>query len=259
MEHGHMHHPEPIWDIQLLFGFVLISIFYLLLTRYLNNKSEDSRTISKSQIVAFLSACFLFYLTFGSPMAAHNHHYLSVHMLQMSVISFIIPPLLIYSLPYALLKKLVSFLKYPIGGVLFFAFLFCLYHVPPVFDWLMTSHFLHIVSHVILFGAALIMWLPFSPKLANQVLGNSERKYMNFMMWFVMPPCIFLFVMNMELYAMTQVHDHGKIFSNMTDQRLSGAIMILLHQVSMLTNMKANKLEQNAAGMNVAENTRWSS
>ena len=260
MDHGHMHHhPEPVWDSNLLIGLLVFSIVYLLIIRFMDKKESEPTRITNLQIIAFFVACSLFFLTFGSPMAAHNHHYLSVHMLQMSVISFVVPPLLIYSLPYTFLKKLVSLIKYPIVGVLFFASIFCFYHVPPLFDWLMSSHFLHTISHIILFGAALIMWLPFTPRLAGQVLGKNERKYMNVMMWFVMPPCIFLFVMNMELYAMTQVQDHGKIFSNMIDQRLSGVIMILLHQLSMLTNMKANQLENALTNINVTKNTRWTS
>jgi len=245
MDH-HMHHTEPFWDINLLIGLLIISIIYLLGIRFLEQKFSHTALVSNSQIASFLIACTLFFLTFGSPMAAHTHHYLSIHMLQMSVLCFVIPPLLIYSLPHLYLKKIVVFMKYPIAGVITFALLFSVYHIPPVFDWMMSSHFIHILSHVLLFTSAAIMWLPLTPILVNEALGNQERKYLHYMMWLVMPPCIFLLVMNIEMYGMLHTHSHGKIFSNITDQRLSGVIMICLHQVSMYVNARANKRKEGA-------------
>lgn len=237
--HPHINYSESWWDMNLLIGLLATIIFYLLTIHLLENKYRGSIIISNSQIIVFLLACSIFYVSFGSPMATHSHHYLSVHMLQMSIISFVIPPMLIFSLPYIFLKKFVPLLKYPIFGVVFFAILFSSYHVPTAFNWLMSSHQLHIASHLILFGAAIMMWLPLTPVLVKKILGLNERKYMHYVMWFVMPPCIFLLIMNVELYALLDTPN--KLFSNLMDQRISGIIMISLHQLTMVANAWVNK------------------
>ncbi|MFC2947591.1 cytochrome c oxidase assembly protein [Virgibacillus sediminis] len=235
-----MHHSEQIWNVNLLIGLLVISILYLLGIRFLEKRSMKT-VVKNDQIASFIVACSLIFLSFGSPMAMHSHHYLSIHMLQMSMLCFIIPPLLIYSLPLDYLKKRLQLFKFPLVGIISFASIFYFYHIPQVFDWMMSSQFVHILFHLLLFSAAIIMWLPLTPKLINEVLGDKRKRYLNYKMWLIMPPCMFLLVMNIEVYGIFQAHSHGKIFSNMMDQRLSGIIMIILHQLSIFVYSRPYK------------------
>ena len=64
----------------------------------------------KKAILFFLSLALLF-LIIGTPLAALSHLSFSLHMLQMSLLYFIIPPLILAGIPERLFEKL---LKIPI-------------------------------------------------------------------------------------------------------------------------------------------------
>src|SRR5690625_2449569 len=78
----------------------LIYWYFKSVVRYYRSK------MTSSQINYFITSVILLYIVTGSPLAAMGKHYLfSIHMLQHSILYFVIIPLFILSLPRAYIRK----------------------------------------------------------------------------------------------------------------------------------------------------------
>ena len=115
----------------------------------------------------------LFYLTKGGPIDLMGHLMFYAHMIQMAVLLFIIPPILIISIPDWLWKNLWSkifsvnfeFLTKPIIILILFNALFSLYHMPIIFDFIKTNIILHELYTGLLMLLALWLWWPLVNKI----------------------------------------------------------------------------------------------
>ncbi|SDH21677.1 putative membrane protein/putative membrane protein [Alteribacillus persepolensis] len=237
------HHSS--WNIPLLLSLLALLFLYWLLIGFLKKRNHEQIQITKKRIYSFTAGCLLLFITFGSPLAYYSHTYLTIHMLQMSILCFIIPPLLIYGMPASaygtfiphFIKKLPSS-----TAALVFAFFFFLYHMPGIFNQVNTHHLTHIAYHALLFLSALLMWLPSLFHFITKGTGRPKKTYFSFMMLVTMPACVLLLFANHELYSIYQpVHGDERLFSAITDQRISGLLMIILHQLAMYAAAKLNQ------------------
>ncbi len=97
----------------------------------------------------------------------------SFHMLEHLVIALVVPPLLLLGTPRWLARlilgsgkrlRFVRALSRPLFAFLLFQAVLVAVHVPSVVQAMVTSELWHLTTHTLLFGAALITWMPvFSP------------------------------------------------------------------------------------------------
>lgn len=155
------------WNIPLNLCFLLIAMLYLFVTGPLALKIPNAEPISGKKKLAFLLGLLIYYFSFGSPLNMLSHELFSMHMLQMSLQYIVMPPLLLLGLPAWTLRPLLriqwirkigSFLTKPLMILFVFNGAISLYHIPSVFDFLMTDMIYHYVSHAILLILALCMW-----------------------------------------------------------------------------------------------------
>ena len=153
----------------LLFLVALGALYFLAIKGVLIQKPTTNEQVTKKQILLFITSLIVLYIVKGSPVDLLGHLNFSIHMVQMSVLYLILPPLFISSIPNWLLRKFLSlkilgnlflFLTKPLFALLLFNGVFSLYHFPFIFDLVKTNTILHAFVTIIIFICAFIMWWP---------------------------------------------------------------------------------------------------
>lgn len=240
------------WNYPLLISFLILALLYLFFTR---NYSTGKKR--------FLLGIILIALCFGSPIYGIGHLLFSVHMGQMAVLFFFVPPLLLSGVPGELIKKwsrvdfmnsFVFLFKHPMIIMLIFSGLFAIYHIPIVFDTVMTNSILYVGYHVIMMFTAIGMWIPLLSPLSEFFPEIKRKKYLRWSSMIILPACLLLVFAVSPLYQtfhdpktwqatldacfgldhLESMKDAMGLLPTMTDQRLGGVIMLALHKLSHL-------------------------
>jgi len=154
--------------------YSLFKVHWMLLTLILSyfyvKKLIQSplHTVSAAQKFYFFTAIAVLLLLKATPIDVIAIDYLfSVHVLQLSLIYFIVIPLLILSLPITFIRKHVwhhrmrftfNVLAYPWLTLVAFNGLLSIYLIPSVFNTLHASSVASFLAQVILFINAVFMW-----------------------------------------------------------------------------------------------------
>lgn len=247
------------WKLNLAAVLMLLSIGYLQLAAFSRKKSGS--VVSVRRMLFFLLGIGLFYLSWGSPLYFLAHVFFSLHMVQMCMLYFFAPPLLILGFSAEMLESLWRYLPYhwawriltrPAVAFALFNGLFILYHVPPVMDAVMTNEGLHIGYHVVLQLASLCVWWPVvSPLLSGRLSNRKRKRFVSANSMILMPACVLLMFSfvhynvftdpNFQLRAIGLCFPQSvnldslqkfRLWSPGDDQKLGGAIMIILHKFS---------------------------
>lgn len=150
----------------LLAVVIALSGVYLYVNR---RRPGEPPRVSTKQKVWFLTGMLCFYLGWGGPLNILGHFSFMAHMLQMSILFLALPPLVILGVPADWLRKVLkpkwvrkpfNVLSRPLIAIVSFNFLFSLYHLPLLFDPIMSNYALHVFTHLVLEIAAFLMWWP---------------------------------------------------------------------------------------------------
>ncbi|MDP5275597.1 cytochrome c oxidase assembly protein [Chengkuizengella axinellae] len=249
------------WKRELFVIIVLISTIYWLITGIFNETTE--RQIHMKQRLYFLLGLSLFYICWGSPLYGIAHFMFSVHMLHMSLLYFLVTPLLLAGIPLHLYKvhkkfqfisKVWSKLTAPTISIVFFNGLFILYHIPIVMDTVMTTSWMYYGFHILLALASFCVWQPIVGSfLQNKLPYNKRKRYALVNTLVLLPACLLLFFSTIQYRIFTDYTAQSnmlevcfgqnvdlnvllgwKVLTPITDQRIGGAVMLILHKVSFL-------------------------
>jgi len=247
------------WNIPLLFLFVSLTILYIFyLRRY--------GTTSRRRPLLYLTGIWLLYLVIGSPLLALSHLSFSFHMIQMSFVFFIIPPLILLGIPREIYENLIkrSFIikirlmsPTPITALVIFATLFFLYHLPFLLQIITEYPLVQKAYLILLFMLTVRMWWPIaSPNPKQRVRASERKKYLLESSWYIMPACLMFIIsalfdgMNnpflseaattLCLPADTTIDILPPPFNTKYDQVIAGVSMLGLHKFSLFAT---NRLE----------------
>lgn len=220
----------PVWII------ILGIIGYIYIAKLSQGRHFD---IANSQTIYFFTAILLLYLVKGSPFSNLAGDYLfSAHVLQLSVMFFIVAPFLILSLPAGFmreqlwkhkLKTAFTFLNKPwITGILF-SICISFYFLPPIFNTLkQNSLYMFLAQSVLMFLALLMWWEIVAPLSEEKKLTHLSRiAYIFMLAMLLMPIGFFLLLVQDAVYPAYEAAA-GKIFSPLSavyDQQLGGGIL----------------------------------
>ena len=149
--------------------------------------------IQPKQPILFFLGLGLLYVTIGSPISTISHLSFSLHMIQMSMLYFIIPPLLILGIPDSLLpiSTRINKLFLPPSAALYtFAILFLLYHMPVILAFLSQHSNVHNSYLLVLLYTSFSMWRP--------IVNGQDKRYAMLSGLLLLPACI-LFIFNASL------------------------------------------------------------
>ncbi|MEX2627992.1 MAG: cytochrome c oxidase assembly protein [Ilumatobacteraceae bacterium] len=170
-------HPE-VW---LLVGFLVVAYTYMV--RVIGPKAVPAGqpAVARHQIVAFAAAMLLLWLSSDWPVHDVAEGYLySVHMFQHMALTFFVPPLALLATPTWLMRSLigrgatyrvVKRLAHPVVAAVVFNATVMVIHIPALVNASTSNGPLHYLLHVMIVGAAFMMWMPVVGPISEFRLG----------------------------------------------------------------------------------------
>lgn len=172
---------SPLWwdlHIDALIPELLLLFGYLVVIGPVRERYWPDCSVSRREVLSFLSAWVILFLTEHSPLHVLSEDYsFTAHMVQHLLFMLVIPPLLIAGTPAWIIQKLI--LRYSIGlgvmrtltnpAVAFVAFnmVLVLWHIPEMYDLAVSIHNMHLLEHVTLLVGGILGWWPFQSKVAE--------------------------------------------------------------------------------------------
>ncbi|MCM3567419.1 cytochrome c oxidase assembly protein [Neobacillus mesonae] len=250
---------QLVWNKPLLTVLLLVALVYVIFVIYFTKLK-----IYQPQPLLFFGSLAVLYVTIGSPLSALSHLTFSTHMVQMSILFFIFPPLCLLGIPMLFFEKIstipaVKIFPKPFASLIIFAVLFLLYHVPAVLTFSMQYSVIQYGYRILLLALAFAMWRP----IAARDQSMAEKKRFAFLSGlFLMPACLLFIVSAMMggadspyLTKMTAslcmpVSGYGSLpilpsgYHSQWDQVLAGVLMLGIHKVSILFTFRLGKRVQ---------------
>ncbi|GHH97507.1 cytochrome c oxidase assembly protein [Neobacillus kokaensis] len=250
---------QLVWNLPLLTGLLLVALIYGVFVTYFTPIK-----IYQCQPLLFIVSLAVLYITIGSPLAALSHLTFSTHMVQMSILFFIFPPLCLLGIPVHFFRKIstiaaAKIFPKPIAALAVFAVLFLLYHVSAVLIFLSRHPAIQNSYLLLLLVLAFRMWLP----IAAVDQANAEKKRFAYLSGlFLMPACV-LFIVNamngggntlylremnaafcMPGIELQGLHILPDGYQSQWDQLLAGVLMLGMHKFSILLTFRLGKSVQ---------------
>ncbi|GGE39538.1 cytochrome c oxidase assembly factor CtaG [Pullulanibacillus camelliae] len=242
-----MNSPDAFWSLGFfnLWHPVMVIILIAIGWLYLYSVRSKLGRIPSLKAFFFLAGLFAFYAAEGSPFHAFGHHYLfSAHMLSMSITYFVMPPLILSGLydwmvdpllKQKSVRSILHFLTNPILGVLLFNVLLSFYHVPVIFNFIMSHPWMMVMANVVLIFFAFIMWwLVFTPTEKNtRVLTDFQKLGYVFASSVILTPaCAMIMFADHFLYIKTASEVTVLHFlPPLQDQKSGGVVMKIMQEI----------------------------
>ncbi|WP_338469941.1 cytochrome c oxidase assembly factor CtaG [Niallia sp. XMNu-256] len=203
---------RALWSPYLLITIGLLTVSYFLITIKYRHIFKDSNPLTKSQISLFILSMCLFYFVKGGPLDLMGHLMFYAHMVQMSILLFIIPPIMILAIPEwiwktlwskLLFKKIFGLLTKPLFAIVLFTATLSIYHIPIVFDVIKTNVLLHEIYTGMLMLFAFVMWWPIVNKVEiyRSLTGLKKVAYIFANSALILPACALIIFNDSPMYA----------------------------------------------------------
>jgi putative membrane protein len=157
-------------DPVLIGGILTLALCYGLAVGPLRQRIAPGETLPWQRMIVFYSGLVLMYLTEGSPLHDLADRYsFFAHMLQHSLLSYVVAPLLLLGSPPWLLrwmltgraiKPVAMTVLSPLVAFLLFSIGFNVWHIPLIYDSALRNPPLHHTQHLIFLALSVIMWWP---------------------------------------------------------------------------------------------------
>ena len=122
------------------------------------------------KVVSFFGGLAVMFVALTGPVHDLSDYYLfSAHMIQHMLLVFALPPLLLHGTPGWMLRPLLRdarllrlgrALTRPTGAFAAFNLILVAWHLPPLYNLAMEQHPVHIVEHLMIMAASVILWWP---------------------------------------------------------------------------------------------------
>jgi putative membrane protein len=122
-------------------------------------------------VASFFGGLAVLFGALTGPVHDLSDYYLfSAHMVQHLLLAFAMPPLLLYGTPEWMLAPLLDrypwtvrfgrFMTRPSSAFAVFNLVLVAWHLPPAYNLAMDNHPVHIVQHLMIMAAAVVLWWP---------------------------------------------------------------------------------------------------
>ncbi|CAG7649976.1 cytochrome c oxidase assembly protein [Paenibacillus allorhizosphaerae] len=233
-----------LWSPGLLLLLVVVGVLYTFAVGRWRDRFPESEPVLLKKKLYFWTGLALWYIAEGTPVAFYGMHYLfSVHMFQQSILYLIMPPFFLVGLPGWLLraglksegsKRVMRALTHPLFALFFFNFIFSMYHIPMVMDWLMARELmLWLYKAVFLFAAFQMWFLIFCPLPEYNRLSDLKKIGYIFVNGILLTPaCALIIFASHPMYEMyASVSEQYLLLPMLDDQQLGGVIMKIVQEI----------------------------
>lgn len=159
-------HNEPY----LIGGLILFGWLFAILAGPLRDRIAPGEAYPRRHARKYYAALIIFYLAVGSPLDQIGERFLfSAHMVQHTLLMYLVPVLFLLGLPswmvdcvlrWPPLRAVGRFVTNPVICALTFILVTSLWHAPLLYEWALQDKFVHVIEHLMFFGAALLYWWP---------------------------------------------------------------------------------------------------
>jgi len=217
---------------------ILAGGYWLALTRLgPSHVSPGQAVATRRQVVCFALGVAALWLHADYPIHDIGESYLfSVHMIQHIGFTLVAAPLLLLGLPVWLVRRLVqpravrlvvSKLARPLPAAAVYNLVVVLTHWPVVMQAALNSHPVHLLTHTVIFTAALLMWFPVLNRVPELPTMSYPARMVYLFLQSVIPtvPASFLTFGSRVMYPFYAGAPRALSFSALDDQQLGGALM----------------------------------
>lgn len=163
-------HNEP-W---LVGGLVVVGWLWAVLAGPLRPRLAPGVPFPTMHAIRFYLGVLCFYLAVGSPLDQIAERFLfSAHMFQHQLLVYPAAMLFLTGIPTWMVDPLFAakpvhaigrLLTHPVIAGAIYTLVVSIWHAPWLYDWALQDKLVHIIEHLMFFGAALLYWWPvFSP------------------------------------------------------------------------------------------------
>jgi len=150
-------------------GLTILGVLYVTATLR-RDRLEPGARVEPAKIVSFFGGLLVLLGSLTGPVHDLSDYYLFfVHMIQHLLLAFAMPPLLLYGTPAWMLRPLfrdpglvraARFLTRPSSAFAVFNLVIVVWHLPPAYNLAMAVHPIHIVQHLMIMAASVVLWWP---------------------------------------------------------------------------------------------------
>ncbi|UYG98089.1 cytochrome c oxidase assembly protein [Cytobacillus firmus] len=233
-----------LWNPALLIGVISTFLLYL----YFINKNRKANPalspVSIKRKLSFFSGLIVFYIALGSPLHVLGDSFLfSAHMLAQSLVYIVMPPLLLMGVEKWMVRsvikvglkfKILSMVRIPLIPLLLFNILFSFYHIPLIFDKVVSNSTYHNFTHLLLTASAFLLWLPIFP-VSDELDKLSHLQKLGYLFGagiLLTPACGLIIFADKSLYDVyltaPQLWD---FITPLDDQQTGGIIMKVVQEI----------------------------
>lgn len=175
-------HNEPL----LIGGLIFLGWLYAVGIGPFRNRLNPAAAFPKRQAYLFYAGIIVFYLAVGSPLDQVGERFLlSAHMVQHQLLIYVSAVLLLIGTPDWLIAPITDrpalrgffrFLFHPVVCAIIFTTIMSVWHAPQLYDLALRNKNVHVLEHLMFFGAALFYWWPIlSPSKAHPPRGYGAQ------------------------------------------------------------------------------------
>ncbi len=165
IEWSHWHN-EPY----LVGGLILVGWLYAICAGPFRPRLAPGEAYPVRHAIKFYASLTLFYLAVGSPLDQIAERFLfSAHMVQHFLLMYPVPILFLLGLPswmidralgWSALRNIGRLTTHPIICGVIFVLVTSIWHAPILYEWALHDKIVHILEHLMFFGASLLYWWP---------------------------------------------------------------------------------------------------
>lgn len=223
------HHPHP--DVWLLIAILVIGYAWAVRRR----RPAGVAPVSRREMLWFGLGIAALWGFSDWPVHELSEDWLfSVHMTQHTVFSLVAPPLLLLGTPRWMLSRLarpvlplLRRLARPIPATLAFNAVVVFTHWPVWVNLSVRNEGVHFVSHVVLFGTAVVMWIPALSRIPELPTLAPPLRMLYLFVQSIVPtvPASFLAFAERPLYQAYVEAPRAFGVTAVEDQQIAGAVM----------------------------------
>ncbi len=155
-------------------GVICFDALYLCAVGPLRKKIASSQPINIRIAINFLLGSLVLFLALVSPLDALSDEYLfSAHMIQHTLMTLVVPPLLLAGIPDWMFELIVSnrivrmiarLVTNPLIAFSLYNLVFSIWHLPVIYEAALENEALHIIEHLSFISTAVLFWWPILSK-----------------------------------------------------------------------------------------------
>jgi cytochrome c oxidase assembly factor CtaG len=268
-----------MWNMPLLACLICLAAIYV----YLVVTYTNTKLYQKQPLLYFLSLGIM-YVTFGSPFETISHLSFSLHMLQMSILYFIVSPLVVLGIPDPLIQTIrncslsIRVRKFVLSSkatLYTFGAMFLLYHIPVVLTALNQTALVHNGYLFMLLVLSFRMWQPITVPDSKTFHTKDQKKSYLFLSGLVIMPACLLFIITAFLGGMnnpllsqlttnlcispSQLSQLSSLdilpssFNTRLDQMFAGILMLGMHKFGLILTVHLEKKLKSEAALSVVD------